>query len=59
MLSDKWEEENFPLLIYPIGWFMAFAVKEYNKLSSIVVDNIVSLLPYLSHVWLLRKQPTK
>lgn len=50
MLSDKWEEENFPLLIYPFGWFMAFAVKEYNKLSSIVVDNIVSLLPYLSHV---------
>lgn len=49
MLSDKWEEENFPLLIYPIGWFMAFAVKEYNKLSSIV-DNIVSLLPYLFHV---------
>ena len=48
MLSVKWEGENFSLLIYPVGWFMA--VKEYNKLSYIVVDNIASLLPYLFHV---------
>lgn len=50
MLSGKWEGENFSLLIYSVGWFMASAVKEYNKLSSIVVGNIISLLPYLFHV---------
>lgn len=48
MLSVKWEGENFSLLIYSVGWFMA--VKEYNKLSSIVIGKAVSFLPYVLHV---------